>query len=177
MYAIRHKRHHALRWRHNGYDSVSNHQPHDCLLNRLFRRRSKKHQSSASLSFVWGIHRDRWIPRTKGQLRGKCVGNSPGPVNSPHKGPLTRKMFPFDDVIMDNLIIISDLDECASNPCINNGTCSDHVNHYTCSCAAPFNGTNCEIGTCGNVLFVRVYNFLIYKNDVCIVMAIEEIRS
>ena len=32
----------------------------------------RKHQSTASLAFVWGIHRDRWIPRTKGQLRGKC---------------------------------------------------------------------------------------------------------
>ena len=32
----------------------------------------RKHQSSASLAFVWGIHRDRWIPRTKGELRGKC---------------------------------------------------------------------------------------------------------
>ena len=32
----------------------------------------RKHQSSASLAFVWGIHRDWWIPRTKGQLRGKC---------------------------------------------------------------------------------------------------------
>ena len=32
----------------------------------------RKHQSSASLAFVGGIHRDRWIPRTKGQLRGKC---------------------------------------------------------------------------------------------------------
>ena len=31
----------------------------------------RKHQSSESLAFVWGIHRDRWIPRTKGQLRGK----------------------------------------------------------------------------------------------------------
>ena len=31
----------------------------------------RKHQSSASLAFVWGIHRDRWIPRTKGQSRGK----------------------------------------------------------------------------------------------------------
>ena len=40
----------------------------------------RKHQSSASLAFVRGI--DRW------------------PVNSPHKGPVTRKMFPFDDVIM-----------------------------------------------------------------------------
>ena len=31
-----------LQWRHNGRDGVSNHQLHDCLLNRLFRRRSKK---------------------------------------------------------------------------------------------------------------------------------------
>ena len=42
----------ALQWRHNGRDSVSNHQPHDCLLNRLFRRRSK----DRSLAFVRGIH-------------------------------------------------------------------------------------------------------------------------
>ena len=35
-------------------------------------------------------------------VTGLCVGNSPGPVNSPHKGPVTRKMFPFDDVIMQN---------------------------------------------------------------------------
>ena len=62
----------SLWWRHNEHDGVSNHQPHSCLLNRLFRRRSKKHQSSASLAFVWGIHRDRWIPHTRGQLRGKC---------------------------------------------------------------------------------------------------------
>ena len=40
----------------------------------------RKHQSSASLAFVRGIHR--------------------GPVNSPHKWPVSRKMFPFDDVIM-----------------------------------------------------------------------------
>ena len=32
----------ALQWRHNGRDGVSNLQPHHCLLNRLFRRRSKK---------------------------------------------------------------------------------------------------------------------------------------
>ena len=35
-------------WRHNDRDGVSNHQPHDCLLNCLFRRRSRKHQSSTS---------------------------------------------------------------------------------------------------------------------------------
>ena len=40
----------------------------------------RKHQSSASLAFVWGIHQ--------------------GPVNSPHKWPITRKMIPFDDVII-----------------------------------------------------------------------------
>ena len=41
----------------------------------------RKHQSSASLAFVRGIHR--------------------GPVNSSYKWPVTRKMFPFDDVIME----------------------------------------------------------------------------
>ena len=70
----------SLRWRHNDHDSVSNHQPHGCLLNRLLRRRSKK--------------------TSKLRVTGLCVGNSPGPVNSPHKEPVTRKMFPFDDVIM-----------------------------------------------------------------------------
>ena len=44
-----------------------------------------KHQSSASLAFVREIHR--------------------GPVNFPHKWPVTRKMFPFDDVIM-NVIVL-----------------------------------------------------------------------
>ena len=32
----------SSQWRHNGRDGVSNHQPHECLPNRLFRRRSKK---------------------------------------------------------------------------------------------------------------------------------------
>ena len=34
------------------------------------------------------------------RVTGLCVVNSPGPVNSLHKGPVTRKMVPFDDVIM-----------------------------------------------------------------------------
>ena len=70
----------SLQWRHNERDGVSNHRRLDCLLNRFFRRRSNKHQSSASLAFVRGIH--RW------------------PVNSPHKGSVTRKIIPFDDVII-----------------------------------------------------------------------------
>ena len=75
-------RQNTKRWRHIGCDSVSNHQPHDCLLNSLFRHRSKKTWKLASLVFVLGI---LW------------------PVNSPYKGPVTRKMFPFDDVIMKNV--------------------------------------------------------------------------
>ena len=70
----------SLHWRHNDRDGVYNHQPHSCLLNCLFRRRSKK--------------------ISKLRATGLWVGNSPGPVNSPHKWPVTRKMFPFDDVIM-----------------------------------------------------------------------------
>ena len=49
--------HHPLLWRHNEPDNVSNHQPHDRLLNRLFRRRSKK--------------------TSKPRLSGLCAGNSP----------------------------------------------------------------------------------------------------
>ena len=44
----------------------------------------RKHQSSASRALVWGVHR--------------------GPVNSPHKWPVTRKMLPIDDVIMEETI-------------------------------------------------------------------------
>ena len=47
----------------------------------------RKHQSSASLAFVWGIHRDRWIPRTKGQLRGKCFHLMTSSCK--HKGPFS----------------------------------------------------------------------------------------
>ena len=57
----------SLQWRHNG---ISNHQPHDCLLNRLFMRRSKK--------------------TSKFRVTGLCAGNS----------PVTHRMFPFDGVIM-----------------------------------------------------------------------------
>ena len=57
----------ALHWRHNDHDGVSNHQPHGCLLNRLFRRRSKKTSKFRITGLCVGNS-----PRTKGQLRGKC---------------------------------------------------------------------------------------------------------
>ena len=55
----------TLQWCCNGRDSVSNHQPHHCLLKRLFRLRAKK--------------------TSKLRVTGLCAGNSPGPVTSPHK--------------------------------------------------------------------------------------------
>ena len=74
----------TLQWRHDGHDGVSNHQPHYWL----FRRRSKKTSKLRATGLCEGIH--QW------------------PLNSPHKWPVTRKMFPFDDVIMnfrkDNLV-------------------------------------------------------------------------
>ena len=47
----------SLQWRHDGRDGVSNHHPHDCLLNRLFGRISKK------------------TPKLR--VTGLCAGNSP----------------------------------------------------------------------------------------------------
>ena len=64
---------------HNN-NGVLNHRCCDCLLNRLSRRRWKKTSKLCVTSLCGGI---QWWP-----------------VNSPHKRPVTRKMFPFDDVIM-----------------------------------------------------------------------------
>ena len=64
----------SFQWRHNELYGISHHLPHDCLLNLLSRRRSKK--------------------ISKLRFTGLCEGNPPV------KGPVTRKMFLFDDVIM-----------------------------------------------------------------------------
>ena len=68
----------SLQWRHNERDGVSNHQPHDCLLNRLFRRRSKK--------------------TLKLRVTGSCEGNVTGEF--PAQRPVMRKVFTFDGIIM-----------------------------------------------------------------------------
>ena len=70
----------SLHWRHNERYGISNHHRLGCLLSHLFGRRSKKTPKVRVIGFVWGIY--RW------------------PVNSLHKGPVTRKMFPCDDVAM-----------------------------------------------------------------------------
>ena len=74
----------------------------------------RKHQSSASLAFVRGIH--RW------------------PVNSPHKWPVTRKMFPFDDVIMcfQNCVTGRKIDLVPRQQCCRS----------TCQISKPFNNLN-----------------------------------
>ena len=67
-----------LQWRYIECDGVSNHRRLDCLPIRLFRIRSKKTAKLRVTGLCEGIH--RW------------------PVDSPDKGPVMRKMFPFDDV-------------------------------------------------------------------------------
>ena len=59
----------TLRWRHNMRGSVSNHQPHDCLLNRLFRRRSKKTSKLRVIintSLLWKTNNRKWSPYFSG---------------------------------------------------------------------------------------------------------------
>ena len=69
-----------LQWRHNRRDDVWNHQHHDCLLDLIFRRRSKK--------------------TSKLRVTNLCAGNSPVTGEFPAQMGVTRKMFPFDDVII-----------------------------------------------------------------------------
>ena len=70
----------SLQWRHNDHNCVSNHQPYDCLLNRLFRCRWKETSNLLVTGLCAGIH--QWL------------------LHSLQQGPVTRKTFPFDDVIM-----------------------------------------------------------------------------
>ena len=76
----------SLQWRHNEHDGISNNQPCDCLLKRLFRH--------------------RWKKTSKLRITGLCAGNSRVTNEFPHKGPVMWKMFPFDDVIMWKLTMV-----------------------------------------------------------------------
>ena len=69
----------------NERHGVSNHRHLDCLLSLCSGALQIKHQISASLAFMRGTH--RW------------------PVDSPHKGPVMRKVLPFGNVIMYQLVI------------------------------------------------------------------------
>ena len=77
----------TLQWRHKGHDGVSNHQPHDCSLNRLLKAQIRENIKAPRHWPLCGeFTGDRWIHRW--------------PVNSPHKDPVTRIFLPFDDAIM-----------------------------------------------------------------------------
>ena len=67
-------------WRDNECDGVSNHQPHNCLLSRLLRHRSKK--------------------ASKLRVTGLCEGNSPVAGEFPAQRASNAEKFPFDDVTM-----------------------------------------------------------------------------
>ena len=70
----------SLQWRHNERDGVPNYRRPGCLLNLMLKRRSKK---------TWKL-----------RVTGVCEGNPLVTGGSPHKGPVTWKMFPFEDIIM-----------------------------------------------------------------------------
>ena len=77
----------SLLWRIDRRDGVSNHQPHDCLLNRSVRRRSRKTLKLRVTGLLRGIH--RW------------------PVNSSHKCLVTRKMFRWCHIFFSTGHIVS----------------------------------------------------------------------
>ena len=95
----------------------------------------RKHQSSPSVAFVRGSH--RW------------------PVNSPHKRPVTRKMFPFDYVIMTCFCLPDD--PCSSNPCAANEQCHVYYQHdgYYCHCATGQVEADCSRSMALNFLVCK----------------------
>ena len=99
-----------LQWRHNERDGVSNHQPHHCFLNRLFQAQMKENiksprwrlKSPASPLFPQPFIQAQMKENIKSPRHWPLWGEFTGHRwNPPHKGPVTRKIFPFDDVIMD----------------------------------------------------------------------------
>ena len=96
---------------------VSNHWPLDCLFNSLSGPISNKYQSTLYWPFVRGIH--RW------------------PVNSPHKGPVTRKKLPFDDVIIHSCLQWLDLMLCQHDSSPTNGHQGDMSNDWISSWFTP----------------------------------------
>ena len=89
----------SLQWRHNEHNGVSNYRRLECLLNRLSGHRSKK--------------------TSKLCVTGFCDGNSP--LNSPHKGPVTQRMLPFDDIIVFCMLIANDFMWCIACYVANTG--------------------------------------------------------
>ena len=41
-------------------------------------------------------------------------------------------------------VMLTDIDECGSNPCLNNGKCKDLIDKYTCECVGGYTGDRCQ---------------------------------
>ena len=54
--------------------------------------------------------------------------------------------------------LLSDIDDCADQPCQNGGNCTDAVNDYACNCGVGYSGKNCSIGK--DDAHVSEYNFV-----------------
>ena len=56
---------------------------------------------------------------------------------------ITQIIFPFFLIMF--ILETLDIDECASDPCLHNGTCTDGIDSYKCQCVAGFDGNSCQI--------------------------------
>ena len=93
----------TLQWRHNEHDSVSNHQRFGCLLSR--------YQAQIKENINGGL----------------CKENSPVTGEFPAKGPVTRKVFPFDDVIMYSKLV----SRCHENTSWNHNSAKSNIHNLT----------------------------------------------
>lgn len=81
-------------------------------------------------------------------------------------------------IIPNERIFLSDIDECASQPCENGGMCQDQINLYECICNAGYEGVNCEAGESCICILTRLYFFeplyivywqmILYMSQICV---------
>ena len=104
--------HVSLQWCHNEHDGISNHRHFDCFHNHLFRRRSKKISKLRITGLCEGNS------QVTGEFQAQGASNVENvsiwwhhhdkllPMNFQHKGPVTWKMLPFDDIIIINCFFL-----------------------------------------------------------------------
>ena len=74
-------------------------------------------------------------------------------------------------MLKESFSIQTDINECASSPCLHGGTCNDQVGNYSCECTTAWAGVNCagknlcyhHTNYCLDLLAIEIYN--IYKDD------------
>ena len=110
----------------------------------------RKHRSSASLAFVRGIHR--------------------GPVNSPHKGPVTRKMFLFDDVIMRFLFS-------PQHTRVWVRRMSNHISHRVSFDRYLQINVDIYVLSCNPTISIYCFNFIAWTEFVQIVSSADKLRD